>query len=123
MTALPGLATPPPIMLPAAYSPAASPSFTPPSFTPPPPIAGTPRPSQVIVRPPVWTPPRRVPTPGQVSGTVAEPSRLARGSIPPDFTDDLDLESDTDPGVPVVAEPEPVVQRGARFSVVRSSRR
>jgi hypothetical protein len=117
MTALPGLATPPPIVLPPAYSPAAPPSFAAPPVPP--------RSSRVAPPPPPppWTPPHRAPTPGQVSGLASEPGRLARGSIPPDFTDDLDLEPDTDPGIPVIAQPEPVVQRGARFSVVRSSRR
>src|SRR5205814_1341030 len=66
------------------------------------------------------------PTPGQVSGTVSELSgRFARGSIPPDFTAELELELDTDPAIPApdLTRPEPVVQRGARYSVVRSSRR
>jgi hypothetical protein len=79
-----------------------------------------------------WTPPLRAPTPrapspGQVSGLVPpDAPRLARGSIPPDYAPDHDGlldEPDTDPGVPEMVQDEPVVTRGARYSVIRSSRR
>ena len=105
MRAPEGLATPPPLLV------------------SPPPIAHTPPPSAAPPRPALtWIPPHRAPTPGQVSGTVAELSpRLARGSIPPDFT--AEAEPDTDPGIPDLPRPEPTVQRGARYSVVRSNRR
>jgi hypothetical protein len=51
---------------------------------------------------------------------------MARGSIPPDFTDDLDAdpEPDTNPSVHIdMLKAEPVIQRGSRYIVVRSSRR
>jgi hypothetical protein len=105
-----GMATPPPINVPVPdLRPAPSPP-APPAFV---------RPSTRPTRPEI-------------------PARLARGSIPPDLAlesalaleqelemeQELELEPDTDPGVPVnMLRSEPVVQRGARFSVIRSSRR
>lgn len=86
---------------------------------PPPSYARPPTPP-AFVRPPTWP------------ASQEPPPRLARGSIPPDLPPDLamelemelEAEPDTDPGVPVdMLRPEPVVQRGARFSVIRSSRR
>jgi hypothetical protein len=131
----PGFAPPPTFMPPQPPRRAAPPP--PPVFMPPQPapprIAGTPPASFAPPRPPLrvgprqpspaLVPPPRAPSPGyQVAGTLSP--RLARGSIPPDFNG-AELEPDTDPGVPMEAltSPEPVVQRGARYSVVRSSRR
>ncbi len=98
MAPLIGVATPPPLRLPVA------------GFAPPPPsYSGYPG----------------YPMAGP-GGPELSP-RLARGSIPPDYAPEMELElepePDTDPGVPEMAEPEPRVQRGARFSVIRSSRR
>jgi hypothetical protein len=106
-------------------------------FMPPQPAATATRPPLPVARPPrtaisaVPPPPRqpRAPSPGH--------ARLARGSIPPDYvaTDiaaaaaeleaELDEDPDTDPSVPLqaLASADAVVQRGARFSVVRSRRR
>jgi hypothetical protein len=83
------------------------------------------RPSTPVFAPaPAWTPPTRAPSPAQPrSGSVppALPPRLARGSIPPDYT--AHLEPDTDPAAPESAEPDAEVMRGDRYSVIRSSRR
>lgn len=104
-----------------------------PSAPPPLPLSIATRPSSVTpARPstpvfapvPAWTPPTRAPSPAQPSSRSvppALPTRLARGSIPPDYT--ADLEPDTDPGVLESAEPDAEVMRGERYSVIRSSRR
>ncbi len=149
MTAVPapllspaGMATPPPITLPAGGIPPPPPAqrFMPP--IPPShaaPAASGPRPAPpAFVPTPSWTPPPRAPSPaprasspGSYQAAAApEAPRLARGSIPPDFTaEELELDAaleaaldpDTDPGIPAAVQPQ--VTRGARFSVVRSSRR
>ena len=130
-----GIATPPPMMM----SPAGpSPIFMPP--LPPKPVASAapvfmpPLPPQPAPQAaPVFMPPLpRAPSPGYPAAGALAP-RIARGSIPPDYAGveapelELEPEPDTDPGVPleaVTAGAAPaVVQRGARFSVVRSSRR
>jgi hypothetical protein len=102
-----GIATPPPLTLPAGGIAA---------------LAGPPRtwtPPRASTPASAWTPPHRAPSPPP----LPEAPRLARGSIPPDPTFD-DAEADTDPGVPeALTRPESVVQRGARFSVIRSTRR
>lgn len=140
-----GLPSLPP-SLPRASMPPASPVWVAPAGSAPapyvPPFAiATPLP--INVRSPgapapaaglgAWTPPlrapsSRAPSPGPVSGLVPpEAPRLARGSIPPDYAGDpdglLEDEPDTDPGVPEMVQDEPVVTRGARYSVIRSSRR
>lgn len=100
-----GVATPRPLVLPTAVPPVAH-------AAPMPPRPPTPRP----------------PTPRAVPGTHAELApRFARGSIPPDFSEEL--EPDTDPAIlapglaPGPVRSERTVQHGARFSVVRSNRR
>jgi hypothetical protein len=127
-------ATPPPITLPAAADFEAPPGslerFVPPlpgSYVPP----AASGPSFVPV--PTWSPSARAPSPSPRApsprGILPEAPRLARGSIPPDFAaeelEQLELEAnldpDTDPAIPAGIQPQ--VTRGARFSVVRSSRR
>ncbi len=139
MAPLAGVATPPPLRLPSpGYAPP-PPSFVPqalPSPAPVPPSFAPPAPSFAAPSAPTWTPPARAtslghaaarPAAARATTRPATPERLARGSIPPDFSGDLELdlepEPDTDPGVPEMPETEARVQRGARFSVIRSSRR
>jgi hypothetical protein len=121
MAPLMGVATPPPMKVPEA---AAAPPPAPPSAARPP----HPRPTTRALTPsPAWTPPvppSRMPSQGAAGAGINSrglPHRLARGSIPPDFT--ADAEPDTDPAVPALVEPEPLVTRGSRYSVIRSSRR
>jgi hypothetical protein len=129
MVPLAGVATPPPLRLPSpGYAPP-PPSFIPQALPTPAPIPGAPS-----APGPTWTPRARATSPGHAAARAptrpATPElsqRLARGSIPPDFAGDLEIdlepEPDTDPGVPEMPEAEARVQRGARFSVIRSSRR
>ncbi|HSJ99648.1 MAG TPA: hypothetical protein VK932_00350 [Kofleriaceae bacterium] len=130
MAPLAGVATPPPLRLPSpGYAPP-PPSFIPQALPSPAPVPGP----SFAPPGPTWTPPARATSPGHAAARAptrpATPElsqRLARGSIPPDFAGDLELdlepEPDTDPGVPEMPETEARVQRGARFSVIRSSRR
>lgn len=129
MAPLVGVATPPPLRLPSPEYAPPPPSFVPQALPSPAPVPA----SFAAPRAPTWTPPARATSlghaaarPATVRATTPDLSqRLARGSIPPDFAGDLelDLEPDTDPGVPEMPEAEARVQRGARFSVIRSSRR
>jgi hypothetical protein len=91
----------------------------------PPPRASAPARTAISAVPPL----PRAPSPGS--------ARLARGSIPPDYVAsdiaaaaaeleaELEADPDTDPSIPLqaLASSNEVVQSGARFSVVRSSRR
>jgi hypothetical protein len=54
---------------------------------------------------------------------TAAPARLARGSIPPEVLSEDDLVEERDDPTPVDAKREPEVQQGARYSVIRSTRR
>lgn len=94
---------------------------------PPPPPTGSP---MATPFPPTATPveaPAYVPTPTRPP-PVPEAARLARGSIPPDISPELYelLPDDDDANEFETEDPtsrDPIIQRGARFSVIRSSRR
>ena len=87
--------------------------------------AGTPAP--VLIAPPPA--PAFVPVPARpLPPGLHDAPRLARGSIPPDVSPDLyELEPDDDDDIEFASEDptsrDPIVQRGARFSVIRSTRR
>jgi hypothetical protein len=139
-----GLATPPPIMLPTGLPPV-PPTFMPPQpgiapaapaplvFMPPQPgIAAPPSsagadalpPLRVLTPPSANVPPVRSPSPGRPVARALSP-RLARGSVPPDYSGSPEVDADTDPGLSLeaIVSSDTVVQQGARFSVVRSNRR
>jgi hypothetical protein len=104
-----GIATPPPMIVPVAeLGPVIGGAGRP---------APMPRPASVMAVPPG---PALSPRPATIPPPPMRP--VARGSIPPELAlDEMDSESDTSPGVPELPQPE--VQRGPRFSVIKSSRR
>jgi hypothetical protein len=97
-----------------------------PAPPPPPPFAPMATPFPLAATPSVAAP-AYVPTPTRPP-PAPEAARFARGSIPPDVSPELyDLQPDDDDANEFENEDptsrDPIIQRGPRFSVIRSSRR
>lgn len=139
---MPGpMATPLPAGTPPQVRTAPSPPV--PGWAPPPPVHGW-APPPPLAAPGPGAPARSGPQPTSAAAPAFQPRpsrplapplpappRLARGSIAPEPLDLLDLDLDDEDAKGAIELPpdeppplrEPIIERGARFSIIRSSRR